>query len=69
MRSLLRRRSEDEQRGVVLLGEELEGCGVFEWVDSVLLGEFFGERDSQLVEITEGILDDLRAAGAAEEEG
>ncbi len=42
MRALLAGRAEDEQRGVVLLAEELEGGGILEGVDLVLLGELLG---------------------------
>jgi hypothetical protein len=68
MRALLGRGAEDEERGVVLLAEELQGRGVVERVDLVLLGEFLGQWDAQLVQVGERILGDLRAAAAAEEE-
>lgn len=38
-------------------------------MDFVLFCELLGERDAQLVEVGECVLDYLRAAGAAEEEG
>lgn len=38
-------------------------------MDGILFGELFCEGDSELVEVCEGILDDLRAGCAAEEEG
>lgn len=66
--ALLGAAAKDHERGVVLLGEELERRGVLEGVDRVLLGELLGERDAQLVQVGEGILHDLRARGAAQEE-
>lgn len=60
--------AEDEEGGVVLLGEELEGGGVLEGVDGVLLGELLGQGLAQLVEVVEGVLGHLGAGGAAEEE-
>lgn len=69
VRTLLAAAAEDEQRGVVLLGEELERGGRLERVDGVLLGELLGERHAQLVQVGEGVLDDLRAGCAAQEEG
>jgi len=60
--------TEDQNRSVVLLGEEFERCGVFEWVDGILLSKFLSERDPQLVEVGEGVLNDLRAGCAAQEE-
>lgn len=68
MGALLLAASKDEQRGVVLLREELERCGILKRVDGVLLGEFFGKRQAERVEVVEGILDDLGAGCAAEEE-
>lgn len=69
VRALLGRGPEDEHRGVVLLAEELERRGVLERVDLILLGELLGERDPQLIEVGDGVLGDLRAAAAAQEEG
>lgn len=69
MRTFLARRAKDQERSIVLLGEKLEGSGVFERVDGVLLGEFLGEWDFQLVQVGEGVLHYLRAGCAAEEEG
>ena len=69
MRAFLARGPEDQQGSIVLLGEELEGCDIFEWVDGILLGELFGEGNTQLMEITKSVLDNLGAAGATEEEG
>lgn len=66
--ALLLAASKDHQAGVVLLGEELEGRGIREGVDGVLLGELLGERLTHLVEVVQGILDNLRAGCAAEEE-
>lgn len=68
VRALLLAAAEDEEAGVVLLGEELERGGVLERVDGVLLGELLGEGLAEGVELVEGVLDDLGAAGAAEEE-
>lgn len=61
--------AEDEDGGVVLLREELERGGVLEGVDGVLLRELLGEGLAEGVELREGILGDLGAGGAAEEEG
>lgn len=69
VRALLGRGAEDEQRGVVFLAEELERRGVLEGVDLVLLGELLGQRDPELVQVGDGVLGDLGAGGAAEEEG
>lgn len=66
--SLLGAAAEDEEGGVVLLGEELERRGILEGVDGVLLGELLGERLAQGEEVGEGVLGYLRAGGAAEEE-
>jgi hypothetical protein len=41
--ALLAGGAEDDEGGVVLLAEELEGGGILEWVDLVLLGELLGE--------------------------
>lgn len=68
VRALLLAASKDHQAGVVLLGEELEGSGISEGVDGVLLSELLGERLTHLVEVVQGILDNLRAGCAAEEE-
>lgn len=68
MWSLLLRAAKDKETGIVLLREELERGGVIEWVNGVLLGELLGERNTEGVELVEGILDDLGAGGAAEKE-
>lgn len=65
---LLGAAAEDHQGGVVLLAEELERGSVLEGVDGVLLGELLGEGLAQREEVGEGVLRDLRAGGAAEEE-
>lgn len=69
MWAFLIRGTEDKERSIVFLGEELEGSGVFEGVDGVFLGEFFGQRDAQLVKISDSILDNLRTGCTSEEEG
>ena len=51
MRAFLARGAEDEEGGVVLLGEELERGGVFEGMDFVFLGEFLGEWEVELVQV------------------
>lgn len=61
--------AEDDNGGVVLLGEELDRVGVVEGVDVVLLHEALREGLAELVELVEGILGDLRARRSAEEEG
>jgi hypothetical protein len=38
-------------------------------MDFVFLGELFGEREVQLVQVIKGVLGYLGAGGAAEEEG
>jgi hypothetical protein len=68
VRSLVLRAAEAEKTGVVLLGEELEGGGIVEGMDGVLLAELLGEGNTEGVELVEGVLDDLRAGGAAEKE-
>lgn len=68
VRALLGAAAKDEEGGVVLFGKELERRGVLEGVDGILLGELLGERLAQGEEVGEGILGDLRAGGAAEEE-
>ena len=68
MRALLARAAEDEEAGVVLLGEELEGGRVLERVNGILLCELLGEGLAEGVELVEGVLDDLRAVRTAEEE-
>ena len=47
MRTLLRVKTESNEGDIVLLGEELERCGVLEWVDRILLVEFDRERPFQ----------------------
>jgi hypothetical protein len=69
VRAFLGRRAEHQDRGIVLLAEELERRGVLEGVDLVLLGELLGQRDPELVEIGDGVLRDLRAGAATQEEG
>jgi hypothetical protein len=61
MRSLLLTASEDEERRIVLFREEFERRGVVEGMDGVLLGELFGERQAEGVQVIEGVLSDLRA--------
>ena len=68
MRTLLLSAPEDHETGVVLFGEELERGGVLEGVDGILLGEFLGEGLAHVVEVVEGILDELGAGCATEEE-
>ena len=65
---LLGAAAKDHQGGVILLAEELEGGGVLEGVDGVLLGELLGEGLAQGVQVGQGILGDLGAGGAPEEE-
>jgi hypothetical protein len=67
MWALLGGGAKDEDGGVVLLGEELEGSGIVEWVDIILLGELLGKRAAQRVKICEGVLGKLGARGAAKE--
>jgi hypothetical protein len=69
MRPFLARGSENEDRSIVLFREELKRCGVFEGVDGILFGELFGQGDTQLIQVGQGILNDLRAGCAAKEEG
>jgi hypothetical protein len=52
-------RAKDEHRSVVFLGEELERGSIFKRMDFIFLGELLGEWNAQLVEVCEGILDDL----------
>lgn len=68
MGALLLCATKDEKTGVVLLREELDGCGILKRVDGVLLGEFLGEGLAHGEEVVHGILDDLGAVVAAEEE-
>lgn len=68
VRALLLRAAKDEEAGVVFFGEELDGGGVLEGVDGVLLGELFGQRLAHGEEVVHGVLDDLGAVVAAEEE-
>lgn len=68
MRALLLCAAKDEETGVVLLGEELDGGGILKRVDGVLLGELLGQRLAHGEEVVHGILDDLGAVVAAEEE-
>lgn len=65
--ALLLAAAKEEKAGVVFLGEELERGCVVEGVDGVLLCELLGQGLAHLVEIVEGILDDLRARRSAEE--
>lgn len=60
--------AEDQQGGVVLLGEELERGGVLEGVDGVLLGELLGQRLAERVQVRQGVLRRLRASRPAQEE-
>lgn len=46
MRPFLTRGTKDKDRCIVLLGEELQRCGVFERVDGILFCEFLGEGDA-----------------------
>lgn len=66
---LLAAAAEDEEGGVVLLGEELERGGVLEGVHGVLLGELLGERLPQLGQVGEGVLNNLATSRAAQKEG
>lgn len=59
----------DEDGGIVLVGEELEGGGIFKGVDVVLLVEFDAERTLEGVEVFEGELGDFAGVGVAQEEG
>lgn len=68
VRALLLRAAKDEEAGVVFFGEELDGGGVLEGVDGVLLGELLGEGLAHGEEVVHGVLDDLGAVVAAEEE-
>ena len=67
MWALLGGGTEDDEGGIVLLGEELDGGGIIEWVDLVLLGELLGEWSAKGVEVGEGVLGLLGAGSAAEE--
>lgn len=66
--SLLGAAAKDEEGGIVFLGKEFERRGVFKGVDGVFLCEFLGERLAQGKEVGKGVLGDLGAGGAAEEE-
>lgn len=66
--TLFRAAAKDEKRGIVFFRKEFERRGVFKGVDGVLFGEFLGEGLAQGKEVGEGVLGDLRAGGAAEEE-
>lgn len=68
MRALLAAGPEDEQRGVVLLAEELERRRVLERVDLVLLRELLRQRPPQRVQVRQRVLRLLRACCAAQEE-
>jgi len=69
MRPLLRMRPEEEQAGVVFVGEEFEGGCVFERVDIVLLVEANCEGAFEGVEVFHGELNEGRAFCVVEEEG
>lgn len=56
VRALLAAGTENDKRGIVLLGEEGQGAGVLEGVDVVLLVEALGVGLAQGVEILHGIL-------------
>lgn len=68
VRALLAAGAEDEQAGVVLLGEELERGRVLEGVDGVLLGELLGQGLAHGVKLRQGILRHLGAGRSPEEE-
>lgn len=68
MGAFFRRGAKDEERSIVLLGEELEGRGVLKGVDGVLFCEFLSQGLAKLEQVVEAILDDLGAGGPAEEE-
>ena len=60
MWALLRVQRQDEERGVVLLGEELERRGIVEGVNVILLGEALDKRTLDSGKIGDGKLEDLR---------
>jgi hypothetical protein len=69
MWSFLGRGTKDEERSIVFLGEKFKRRSVFKWVDGIFLGELFAERDFELIEVCECVLDYLRAGCATEEKG
>lgn len=68
MRSLFRAAAKDEEGGIVLFRKEFERRGVFKGVDGVFFGEFLGEGLAEGKQVGEGVLGDLGAGGAAQEE-
>ena len=69
MRAFFGMGAEDEEGGVVFLGEEFKAAGVFEGVDGVFLGEADGEGAFERVEVGEEVVEQVGGAGAFEEEG
>lgn len=65
---LLAVRTEHEQTGVILLGEEFEAGGIAKRVDRVGFGKLDGERLLESVKVLQRLLHYLRRGAATEEQ-
>ena len=69
MWSLFAVATEDKQRCIVFLGEELQAGGVFERVNGIFLRKADAIGALESVEVCEEVLNERRAGSAAEEKG